>query len=277
MKKQFSIIPNLITSGNLVCGFLAIIFAVTDALKLTSYNDFINPFVLSSWLVLAAMIFDLLDGIVARMTKTDSQFGKELDSLADLTSFGIAPGVILYLSVLRHLGKIGVLIAAVYAVCAALRLARFNTIVKQDLKNFTGLPTPGAAGVLVSYVLFAQWGEWYYVNQPQTQFLTTINWYAVAVTKFNVYFLPVLMVAAAFLMVSNIKFFSLKQYVKKERAPFILVVMVAVTGLVFLLRPEPMFFTVTLGYIVFSLCRASYLTLRGVGKKVQEKHLKRNT
>ena len=274
MKKQFSIIPNLLTSGNLVCGFLAIIFAVTDALKLTSYTDFINPFILSSWLILAAMVFDLFDGIVARLTKTDSQFGKELDSLAVLTSFGIAPGVILYLSVLRHLGKVGVLIAAVYAVCAALRLARFNTLKKPDLTNFMGLPTPGAAGVLVSYVLFAQWGEWYYVNQPQTRFFTTINWYAVAVTTFNVYFLPVLMVIVSFLMVSNIKFFSLKKYVTKDKAPFIGVVIIVITGLIFLLRPEPMFFTLTLAYLVISLCRAGYLVLRGVRKKAQKKHLR---
>jgi len=270
MKKQFSIIPNLLTSGNLVCGFLAIIFAVTDALKLTSYNDYVNPFILSSWLVLVAMIFDMLDGIVARMTKTDSQFGKELDSLADLTSFGIAPGVILYLSVLRHLGKIGILIAAVYAVCAALRLARFNTITKPDLKNFTGLPTPAAAGVLVSYVLFAQWGEWYYVNQPHTKILTAINWYAVTVTTFNVYFLPVLMVVVAVLMVSSVKFFSLKQYVNKEKAPFKVVVMIVLTALVVIFKPEPMFFVITLAYVVFSLCTAGYHGLRGVRKKAQE-------
>ncbi|MFH1074241.1 MAG: CDP-diacylglycerol--serine O-phosphatidyltransferase [Candidatus Firestonebacteria bacterium] len=274
MKKQFSIIPNLLTSGNLVCGFLAVIFAVTDALKLTSYNDFINPFVLSSWLVLAAMIFDLLDGIVARMTKTDSQFGKELDSLADLTSFGIAPAVILYLSVLRHLGKIGVLIAAVYAVCAALRLARFNIMIKSDLKNFTGLPTPAAAGVLVSYVLFAQWGEWYYVTVPHANSMAMIDWYNVAVTKFNAYFLPVLMIVVAVLMVSNVKFFSLKQLVIKEKAPFIVMVMIIVAALAVLLRPEPMFFTVTLGYVVFSLGRAGYLVLCGVRKKAQEQ--KRN-
>ena len=125
--------------------------------------------------------------------------------------------------------------------------------------------------MLVSYVLFAQWGEWYYVTVPHANSMAMINWYNVAVTKFNAYFLPGLMIVAALLMVSNIKFFSLKQYVNKEKAPFIVVVMIVVTALVFLLRPEPMFFVVTLGYIVFSLCRASYLELRGVGKKAQER------
>ncbi len=264
MKNKFYIIPNLLTTGNLVCGFFAILIALTDALKLTFYSDFINPFILSSWLILAAMIFDVLDGIVARLTKTDSQFGKELDSLADLTSFGIAPAVILYLSVLRHSGKLGMGIAAAYAVCAAFRLARFNAMKKADLTSFTGLPTPAAAGVMVSYVLFAQWGEWYYVTVPHADSLAMINWYNVTVTKFNAYFLPGLMIVIALLMVSNIKFISLKKYVNKEKAPFIAIVSIGLTVLAFFLRPEPMFFAVTLGYVTLSLIRDIYLKFRTI-------------
>lgn len=262
MKNKLYIIPNLLTTGNLVCGFFAILIAVTDALKLTFYSDFINPFILSSWLILAAMVFDMLDGIVARLMKTDSQFGKELDSLADLTSFGIAPAVILYLSVLWRSGKVGIGIAAAYAVCAAFRLARFNSMKKADLKNFTGLPTPAAAGVMVSYVLFAQWGQWYYVTVPHPNSMAMINWYNVTVTRFNAYFVPGFMIAIALLMVSSIKFLSLKKYVNKEKAPFIVLVSIVLIALAFPLRPEPMFFAVTLGYVAVSLIRAGYLKLK---------------
>ena len=276
MKKQFSILPNLLTAGNLVCGFLAIILAVNDALRLARYDDFLRPFVFSSWLILAAIIFDLLDGFVARLTKTDSQFGMELDSLADLTSFGIAPAVILYLSVLRYHGNIGVLIAAIFAVCAALRLARFNTMSKPDMKNFTGLPTPAAAGVLASYVIFSHWGEWYYTSQP-VLFFDKVGWYAENVTRFNTIFIPVLMILIAVLMVSNIKFLSLKSYVTREKAPFIAVVAVVLTVLIVILRPEPSFFALTLGYVAFSLIRAGYLSVKtpGSGLNITGKKKKR--
>ncbi|MCX5777492.1 MAG: CDP-diacylglycerol--serine O-phosphatidyltransferase [Candidatus Firestonebacteria bacterium] len=270
MKKQLSIIPNLLTTGNLVCGFLAIILAVNDALKLANYNDFVRPFVFSSWLLLLAMIFDLLDGIVARLTKTDSKFGMQLDSLADLTSFGVAPAVILYLAVLRYHGKMGVLIAAIYAVCAALRLARFNLIDKVDHKNFAGLPTPAAAGVLASYVLFSHWGEWYYASSPILFLDKVIGWYAENVTNLNMRVIPAMMILIALLMVSNLRFISLKQYVKKERAPFIVFVAVVLLILILIIKPEPMFFAVTLGYVVFGLVRGVYLELKREGKIVKK-------
>ena len=163
-----------------------------------------------------------------------------------------------------RLGKIGIGIAAAYAVFAAFRLARFNAMKKEDLKNFTGLPTPAAAGVMVSYVLFAQWGEWYYVTIPHPNSLAMINWYNVTVTKFNAYFLPGLMIVIALLMVSNIKFISLKKYVNKEKAPFIVIVSTGLAALVFFLRPEPMFFAVTLGYVIISLINDGYLKLKKI-------------
>jgi len=147
-------IPNFITSLNLVSGFIAIIFAAGGNI------------VTASWLILAAMIFDFLDGFLARLLKAYSAIGKELDSLADVVSFGVAPGLIIYqllinsasksipvnLSTINLTGILFVIIPAIMAVCAAIRLAVFNLDSTQAI-SFKGLPTPANALAVISVII----------------------------------------------------------------------------------------------------------------------------
>lgn len=270
MNKKLTLFPNLLTSTNLFCGFLSLIFAVNDALKLVKYEDVLRPFVLSSWLILIAMVLDLLDGIIARLTKTDSAFGIEFDSLADLTSFGIAPAVIVYLSVLRYHGKLGWFFASIYVIAGALRLARFNSgKVKTDSKNFTGLPIPAAGGILVSYILFSQWGEWYYVEAPKLFFDKAMGWFAENVNIVNQIIIPILMLVLAGLMVSSIKFPSFKQYINKEKISFIILVVMIIVIMILVIKPEVTIFILTVGYLVVGLSKGIFglLFKREKGRK----------
>lgn len=153
MKKKLAWIPNTLTLGNLTLGFVSILVA-------SEYNaDHPNPiglFSLSGFLIILAALFDGFDGMAARALDATTELGADLDSLADLTTFGIAPGVLMYQMVLHQfkidffsredLFPVGMLIAALFPICAAYRLARFN--VDSDPKSFTGLPSP-VAGVIV--------------------------------------------------------------------------------------------------------------------------------
>jgi CDP-diacylglycerol---serine O-phosphatidyltransferase len=138
-----SIIPSLFTSMNLFCGFFAIV-------KATEAN-----YSMAAWLIVLGGIFDALDGAMARLTNSSSEFGVELDSLADVVTFGTAPSFILYSSFFKEWGTVGVVLAALPALCGALRLARFNVqLVGFDKDYFRGLPIPSAAIALISYLVF---------------------------------------------------------------------------------------------------------------------------
>ena len=144
MKKSnlIYILPNLFTASSIFVGVISIV----EASK--------GHFVLASWLVLLALIFDGLDGRVARMTNTASQFGVEFDSLADIISFGIAPAMLLYFFVGCEFGRFGILVSALYVIFGAIRLARFNiTTAQNDPNVFIGLPIPTAAIFLSMWVL----------------------------------------------------------------------------------------------------------------------------
>jgi CDP-diacylglycerol--serine O-phosphatidyltransferase len=136
------ILPNLFTASSIFVGVISIV----EASK--------GHFILASWLVLLALIFDGLDGRVARMTNTTSQFGVEFDSLADIISFGIAPAMLLYFFVGHEFGRFGILVSALYVIFGAIRLARFNiTTSHNDPNVFIGLPIPTAAIFLSMWVL----------------------------------------------------------------------------------------------------------------------------
>lgn len=136
------VVPNLFTTGNLFCGLYAII-AVFGA-----------NYVKAALAILVALIFDMLDGSSARWTKTTSQFGIEYDSLADLVSFGVAPGVLIYSWALSGYGVLGLSVVFAFVGCGALRLARYNVMTGvADNRYFTGLPIPAAAAVLASLML----------------------------------------------------------------------------------------------------------------------------
>jgi CDP-diacylglycerol--serine O-phosphatidyltransferase len=164
------LLPNLMTAGNLFCGFLATLkilegtLAVSNARLLgeaAAIEAGNNDFKFAIWCILAACIFDLLDGRLARLGGTDSPFGREFDSLADVVSFGVAPALLVSRVVLREYPTLGWIVASVYLVCGAMRLARFNCIAAAGIpgsgKEFKGFPIPAAAGLVASITLFMMW------------------------------------------------------------------------------------------------------------------------
>jgi CDP-diacylglycerol--serine O-phosphatidyltransferase len=145
LKKSIYLLPNLFTTGNLLCGFASIVASIN------------GQYWRAACAILIAVCLDYLDGKVARMTNSASAFGLEYDSLADLLSFGMAPGLLLYAWALRPFGPFGWLVAFLFVICGALRLARFNVQVTSVQKyTFTGLPIPAAAGVIASAILLSQ-------------------------------------------------------------------------------------------------------------------------
>ncbi|MCX5871027.1 MAG: CDP-diacylglycerol--serine O-phosphatidyltransferase [Deltaproteobacteria bacterium] len=143
---KFYPLPCMFTLASLFCGFYSMIASVN--------KDFMNAAIA----ILVAAIFDALDGRVARMTRTTSQFGVELDSLCDMVSFGVAPGLLAYLWALHQYGRYGWLAAFLYVAMTSLRLARFNSQdTKSATKDFVGLPCPAAAAMIVTSVLFCHY------------------------------------------------------------------------------------------------------------------------
>lgn len=200
MRKVY-LLPSLITCLSMFCGLLAILNVINVA-DMPEVDN--SRYVLSCWLILAAAVLDLLDGLVARLTRSESLFGAQLDSLADVVAFGVAPAVLIYtrMSSLenRHLAE-GT--ATFFAVCGALRLARFNVQkTKVEKKSFTGMPIPAAAGMVVSSFLFFQRidPDW------DKQFVATL--------------LPIMLLGLAFLMVSTISYPSFKQLKLERRKQF---------------------------------------------------------
>ena len=218
------LLPNLLTTGAMFCGFYAIVAAMQDKFAAAAIAVFI------------AMILDGLDGRVARMTNTQSEFGAQYDSLADLISFGVAPGLVMYQWALVHLqaygsawGKAGWLVAFIYVACAALRLARFNTqIGKVDKRFFVGLPSPAAAAVVVGMVWVFHDLEVLGRNVQMPALLLTL--------------------AAGLLMVSNISFYSFKDFDLRNRVPFLAVLAIVLLFALIMLDPAKVLFGVFLLY-----------------------------
>ena len=189
-------LPNAITTCALFAGFYAIVQAMNLRFELAAQG------------ILVAMIFDGLDGRVARWTHTQSEFGAEYDSLSDMVSFGAAPALVIYEWSLKGMGKLGWFAAFVYCACAALRLARFNTNIDVvDKRYFQGLPSPAAAGLIAGLV----WAlEAYDVARAD------VPWLAWAVTLF-----------AGITMVTSVRFYSGKDINLRKSVPFCMVVIMA--------------------------------------------------
>ncbi len=222
--KTIYILPNLITTAALFCGFHSILAAAD------------GRFHFAAMLIFIAMIFDGMDGRVARLTHTESEFGVQYDSLSDLISFGVAPAMLLYEWSLHFSAeadyipaKLGWMAAFIYAACGALRLARFNTQVsKVDKAVFIGLPSPAAAAIMAGYVWVGNRYGW----SPEGIVLVSL----------------ILTVLTGLAMVSNIKYFSGKSLKMEGRVPFpMAVIPVIVLGLIFL-EPGPALFGVFLLY-----------------------------
>lgn len=220
LRKGIYILPNLVTTGGMACGFYSIIRAID--------GDYVH----AAWLIVAASIFDLFDGRVARMTKTTSEFGVQLDSLADLSAFGVAPAVLLYLWALKGFNGTGWLAAFLFFVCGALRLARFNVQAAHPgppKKNFTGLPIPFAANTVASTVIL-----WNYLQGN---------------VEAHSPFLLLLVFALAFLMVSTVQYKSFKDLDLKGGRSFQALVFIIVAVLLVLSNPPVMIFAIAMLYV----------------------------
>jgi CDP-diacylglycerol---serine O-phosphatidyltransferase len=183
------LLPNLMTAGNLFCGFTGTLKILEGALLQASNPDAAGDlFHTAIWFILGACIFDLLDGRLARLGGHESAFGREFDSLADIVSFGVGPALMVYRIVLQEFPRAGWIIASIYLACGALRLARYNCVAAEqsgvpaaeEAKNFTGFPITAAAGVIASITLFMLWlaegehqlGRWRWVLPPLMLFLS---------------------------------------------------------------------------------------------------------
>jgi len=217
MRRGIYILPSLFTIMGLFAGFYALIAAIQ------------GKYELAAWAIVAAAIFDMLDGRVARLLNAETAFGAELDSLCDMTSFGLAPAVLIYLWALTPLGKLGWLAAFLIAACSALRLARFNTqIGKQDKKYFQGLPTPATALLIASAVLFHEQSN-----------LEPISWLwgAIAATL-------------AWLMVSGVRFVSGKDIDLHQKRSFAVIVIMLIGIVLVMSDPYRILFAVFMAYIL---------------------------
>src|SRR6187551_1870816 len=178
------LLPNLMTAGNLFCGFTATLKILEGALLQSANADLAaDRFHEAIWFILGAFVFDFLDGRLARLGGRDTAFGREFDSLADVVSFGVAPALLVYRIVLQEFPRTGWVIAFVYLACGALRLARFNVVAAKHAgaeKEFKGFPIPAAAGLIASLTLFMLWlaeserhlGNWKFVLPPLMLFLS---------------------------------------------------------------------------------------------------------
>jgi len=229
-RRGIYLLPNLFTTGALFAGF----FAITAAIK--------GNYELAAGAVFVAMILDGMDGRVARLTNTQSEFGAQYDSMADLISFGAAPALIMYVWSLSSLGKPGWIAAFVHAAGAALRLARFNTqLGTADKRYFQGLPSPAAAAILAGYVWVGQ----------EYAFQGT----GVAMGG------ALLSLLTGLLMVSNVRYHSFKEIDLRGKVPFFVAIAVMLGFAVVFVHPQLTLFLIFLSYAV-SGPALTLLTLR---------------
>ena len=200
-----SVIPNLFTALNMFSGFLSIIY--------TSQNNFVY----AGWLIIVAAIFDTLDGLMARLTKSSSELGVELDSLSDVVSFGAAPSFMIYKFYFYQYDAIGIIISSLPLVAGGFRLARFNVqLVGFDKKHFTGLPIPSAALTLATFILsFRKNGSEY---------------------LYDMLFLPMVIIIS-FLMVSKVRYDTLPKFslqtIKEKPIQFVLILLAFIAIVIF--------------------------------------------
>lgn len=239
-KKGLYVLPSLFTAGNLASGFISIINAIE------------GNFNIAAWFIMLAIIFDMTDGRIARLTKTMSKFGMEFDSLCDLVSFGVAPAVLMYQLVLHLKGHVGVAIAVLFVVASAIRLAKFNVKametaeIKSKSDTFSGLPTPASAGLIASFVLSYEIFDGTVLNFKTIPLL---------MKKMPFFFetMPVIMLLLAFLMVSTVPYGAFKQ-IKWTRPKSIQVFFLAIVFIALVCTyPQNTIFIIFLLYVLSGL------------------------
>jgi CDP-diacylglycerol--serine O-phosphatidyltransferase len=217
-RKGVYVLPNLFTLAALFGGFYAIVMAMNGRFEQSAIGIF------------CAMVLDSLDGRVARMTNTQSTFGEQMDSLSDMVSFGAAPALIVYEWALTGMGKLGWLAAFIYCACGALRLARFNTNISVvDKRFFQGLPSPAAAALVMGFIWVIDDAGYKDVGSQQSW----LTWSALAFTLF-----------AGLTMVTNLPFYSFKEFSLKRTVPFVVTVAIALAIALIMVHPPIVLFAI---------------------------------
>jgi CDP-diacylglycerol--serine O-phosphatidyltransferase len=210
-RRSIYLLPNILTTAALFAGFYAIVQAMNSKFEFAAVAIFI------------AMVLDGLDGRVARLTRTQSEFGAEYDSLSDMVSFGVAPSLLMYEWAFKDLGKLGWFAAFIYCAGTALRLARFNANIDTvDKRFFQGLPSPAAAAVVAGFV-------WVMLDNHFSG--QESRWYAVILTVF-----------AGVSMVSNLRFYSFKDFNMRKSVPFIVIILIALFFILIFSDPPSVLF-----------------------------------
>ena len=234
-KRGIYLLPSVLTTFGMFAGFYSIISSIN------------GDFTIAAISILIAMFWDTLDGRVARLTNTQSAFGAEYDSLADLVSFGLAPALLVYQWTLYELGRFGWLAAFVYLACVALRLARFNTQVGiADKRYFQGLPSPAAAGVIASMIWLKIW---------------TFASFDSDVISLGYYLGAGITILCGLLMVSNIRYYSFKEFDSKK-ASFRFLLIVILSLIILVSKPNIILFT---GFFVY-LLSGPFITIVGLNR-----------
>ncbi|WP_317204617.1 CDP-diacylglycerol--serine O-phosphatidyltransferase [Janthinobacterium sp.] len=218
-RRGIYLLPNAFTTAALFCGFYAIVMAMNQ------------KFEHAAWAIFIAMILDGLDGRIARLTNTQSEFGAQYDSLSDMVSFGAAPALVIYEWSLRGMGKLGWLAAFVYCAGGALRLARFNTNIEVvDKRFFQGLPSPAAAAMVAGYILL--------MDDLQVSGIQ-LPWVSWCIALF-----------AGLTMVTNVPFYSFKDVNFRKSVPFIVVFLIALAFALVSIDPPKVLFPI---FVVYGL------------------------
>jgi CDP-diacylglycerol--serine O-phosphatidyltransferase len=240
-RQSIYLLPNLFTTACLFSGFYAIVMAMN------------SQFAQASVAIFVAMVLDSLDGRVARLTNTTSDFGANYDSLADMVSFGVAPALVAYVWALQGMGKLGWFAAFIYVAGAALRLARFNTNAAViDKRFFQGLPSPAAAALVAGLI-------WLVTDLRETRFIT----HAVTDLRWLVWGLTIY---AGVTMVSSVPFYSFKDINLRKSVPFIFIALGALLLVLISQDPPSMLFLLVSAYGVSGY--AVYLWQKSHGAKV---------
>ena len=234
-RKGIYVLPNLVTLAALFGGFYAIVMAINGRFDLAAIG------------IGCAMVLDSLDGRVARMTNTQSAFGEQMDSLSDMVSFGAAPAVISYVWSLKSLGRWGWIAAFVYCACAALRLARFNVnTAVVDKRYFQGLPSPAAAALVAGFIWLVT------ENGLKGTSTLEVGPLALSIPWMTFY----LALYAGLSMVTNVPFYSFKEFHMKKSVPFAVIVLIVLIIAAINIDPPTVLFGVFLcygfsGYVVY--------------------------
>ncbi len=230
LRRGIYFLPSALTVGNIFCGFYSIVSSMKGDLELAA--------MLIGW----AVLLDTLDGRVARMANATSEFGREFDSLADVVSFGVAPGVLAYVWALNLWPRVGWLTCFLFLICGAMRLARFNIQKQMDDKRFfVGMPIPAAAALIASVVFM---------------FPTPLETLGQAIP------ITALVVGLALLMVSTLRYYSFKDIDLRGRHPYLVILLLALLFIAIGTHPQVMLLCMSVTYLVSGMALKAYSFIR---------------